>query len=602
MDCDPRNGGPAEREEIIQCFGNIPETAEVITGGNGRHIYFHYSGGPVPKTLAKGIDLKGDGGYVVAPPSLHISGNRYGVDGLSGARAFLNIADTPEWLQKRISARDTNSRTQTTPDSAHWAAGERNNRLTSEAGALRRRGLSQETIEAALLAINHAQCNPPLPEPEVRAIAASVARYEPEANYRVNGVPPTGEEAAGEEGHFSGAEAGKKAVSLAGTLITGRVSDIESRPIQWLWPGRIARGKITILAGNPGLGKSQVTTSIAAVLTTGGCWPVDRAQCTPGDILFLTAEDDVADTLRPRLEAAGADLQRVHFVKGVIAGITGDGTCKERMFSLVADIQALDKKLEELGGVVAALVIDPITAYLGDVDSHKNADVRAILAPLSELAARHNVAIIGISHLTKAAGSQALMRVTGSLAFVAAARAAYLVTQDQDDKARRLFLPMKNNLGPDTTGLAFRIEEVTVSSSAGPLKTTRVAWELEPVTITADEAMQTTEPLKDDSVLDQATGWLHLTLVDGPRSAAKIFVMAKAEQIAEITLRRAAKVLNVRKEKSGMTGGWAWSLPSPKVIKTPEDNHDAHPEQVDHLRGSGSSSGVPEGGFAEEDI
>src|SRR5579862_3079664 len=212
----------------------------------------------------------------------------------------------------------------------------------------------------------------------------------------------------------------------AGSLTTRRLSDIEAQPVSWLWPRRIARGKTTIIAGNPGLGKSQITASIAAIVTTGGRWPVDRSHCEPGDVLFLTAEDDPADTLRPRLEAAGADLTRVHVIDGVIRGYTGDGSGKSRAFSLENDLQALGAKLNELGNV-AVVMIDPISAYLGNVDSHKNADVRSLMAPLGELASRHSVAIIGVSHLSKAVGAQALMRVSGSLAFVAAARAAYLV-------------------------------------------------------------------------------------------------------------------------------------------------------------------------------
>jgi len=207
----------------------------------------------------------------------------------------------------------------------------------------------------------------------------------------------------------------------AGSLITRRVSDIESKPVSWLWHGRIARGKVSIIAGNPGLGKSQVTASIAAIVTTGGRWPVDRSECTPGDVIFLSAEDDPADTMRPRLEAAGADLHRVHVMDAVISGYTGEGKQQNRAFNLQTDIEALSAKLAELEGV-AAVVIDPITAYLGDVDSHRNAEVRALLAPLSDLAAKHRVAIIGVSHLNKAAGTEVLMRVTGSLAFVAAAR------------------------------------------------------------------------------------------------------------------------------------------------------------------------------------
>ena len=214
-----------------------------------------------------------------------------------------------------------------------------------------------------------------------------------------------------------------------GSLTTRCLLDIEAKPVCWLWPGRIARGKLTIIAGEPGLGKSQITASIAAVVTRGGRWPVEGQQCEPGHVLFLSAEDDPADTLRSRLEAAGADLNRVHIVDGVTAGYTGDGSRTNRTFSLQADVQALGLKLAELGDV-AVVVIDPITAYMGDTDSHKNADVRGLLAPLSELAARYDTAIIAISHLTKAVGAKALMRVTGSLAFVAAARAAYLVTND----------------------------------------------------------------------------------------------------------------------------------------------------------------------------
>jgi hypothetical protein len=135
-----------------------------------------------------------------------------------------------------------------------------------------------------------------LAEGEVRRIAESMARYEP-------------------------ARGGSEAEAAnPGSLITRCIADIEPKPVRWLWPARIARGKVTIIAGNPGLGKSQIAASIAAVVTTGGLWPVDGATCEPGDILFLTAEDDAADTLRPRLEAARADLARIHIIEGVRVG------------------------------------------------------------------------------------------------------------------------------------------------------------------------------------------------------------------------------------------------------------------------------------------
>jgi hypothetical protein len=188
VDCDPRNGGPENRAELIELFGQIPDTAEVITGGAGRHIYFRYDGGSVPKNLATGIDLKGDGGYIVAPPSLHQSGRRYEVDGLDGAKAFLNIAEIPAWLKEFITATPKGTPLALPGDGEKWEPGERNSQLVSVAGTMRRRGLSREAIEAALLEENRQRCNPPLPASEVRQIAASISRYEPGSPTSVTSV------------------------------------------------------------------------------------------------------------------------------------------------------------------------------------------------------------------------------------------------------------------------------------------------------------------------------------------------------------------------------------------------------------------------------
>ena len=155
-----------------------------------------------------------------------------------------------------------------------------------------------------------------------------------------------------------------------------RVSDVTLEPINWLWPGRIAKGKISLIAGHPGLGKSQVTISIAATVSTGGLWPVDHVPAEAGHVIFLSAEDDVADTLKPRLIASGADTERIEVIQSV------RDRNRPRMFSFTADLDKLQQLKADL------LIIDPITAYLGDVDSHNNADIRSVLAPLAELASR----------------------------------------------------------------------------------------------------------------------------------------------------------------------------------------------------------------------
>ncbi|MBI3068655.1 MAG: AAA family ATPase, partial [Betaproteobacteria bacterium] len=261
------------------------------------------------------------------------------------------------------------------------------------------------------------------------------------------------------------------------------MADVQPKPIRWLWPGRIARGKVSLIAGHPGLGKSQAAVSFAAIVSTGGLWPVDRTRCERGAVVILSAEDDPEDTIRPRLEAAGADLSRV-YVLDAVREADERGEIQARAFNLATDISRLGVLLGNLRDV-ALIVIDPVSAYLGGVESHNNAEVRALLAPLAELAARHGVAVIAVSHLNKASGTEALLRVQGSIAFSAAARAVWGVARDKENPARRLFLPLKNNLGHDQTGLAFTVEEFRLLCG---IETSRVGWEGHPVTITAEEA------------------------------------------------------------------------------------------------------------------
>ena len=175
-----------------------------------------------------------------------------------------------------------------------------------------------------------------------------------------------------------------QSVAAPGRITYRRASEIQAKPVNWLWPGRIARGKVSMLAGNPGLGKSQITSSMAATVTTGGIWPVDRSRCERGNVIFLSAEDDAEDTGRPRLEAAGADLSRVFILDAVVDGFRADGSEAQRGFNLKTDLARLGKMLDEIGGA-ALIVIDPITAYLGETDSHKNAEIRALLSPFRKL-------------------------------------------------------------------------------------------------------------------------------------------------------------------------------------------------------------------------
>ncbi len=354
-----------------------------------------------------------------------------------------------------------------------------------------------------------------------------------------------------------------------------RLSEVTMTAISWLWPSYIARGKITMIAGDPGLGKSQLTANLAAVVTKGGRWPVSSAPAAIGNVIFLSAEDDAGDTLRPRLEAAGADTSRVY----ILDAVRGDSCETRRNFNLRRDLKALEEMLAQIGGA-ALIIIDPITAYLGDTDEHKNGSVRALLHPLGELAARHNTAVVCISHNNKGGnGQKALMRVSGSVAFVGVARASFTVAKDKGNPERRLLLPTKNNIGNDRTGFSFEIETHVLPSG---IETSRIVWGGE-VSITADEALDTDGGGVKTGAVDEAERFLTELLSSGAMPAQEVEAEASGAGISKMSLRRARAKLGIKPHKDGFgkAGKWLWELPTPPKMLT--GAIDAHADSMNTL-------------------
>ena len=351
-------------------------------------------------------------------------------------------------------------------------------------------------------------------------------------------------------------ECGSEALFAARCL-----ADVDTTPIRWLWKGRFARGKINMVGGVPGLGKSQVACAFIAAVTAGGLWP-DGGRAPLGSVIIIGCEDDAADTIRPRLEAAGADLSKVHLFDWALV-TDKKGKSERRHFDVREHKAALAQLIAQIGDVVL-IIIDPITAHLGRTDSHVTAEVRAALAPLQTLAAETLAAVILISHLNKGGGGDgsAMNRVTGSGAFIAVCRSAWLIAGDPKDaeKRRRILAPIKNNLGDDKTGFAYTIEGVTLPNGIG---TSRVVFDPIRVHVSADELLQQITPAAEEAkgARDEACEFLRTFLKDGPVSAQDLETARKAHQIAPATLKRARKALGVQAKKVGE--GWHVQMPRP---------------------------------------
>ncbi|QOJ18615.1 MAG: AAA family ATPase [Phycisphaeraceae bacterium] len=368
-----------------------------------------------------------------------------------------------------------------------------------------------------------------------------------------------------------------KPAPIDGGPVVVRLSDVQPEPVAWLWPGRFALGKLTLIAGDPGLGKSFLTLDMASRVSTGAGWPDHRGErITPGGVVLLSAEDAIADTIRPRLDAAGADVARIVALEA-IRSVGDNGRESARAFDLSRDLPALEAAIRSVEGC-RLVVIDPVTAYLGGVDSHKNGEIRGLLAPLGAIAERHRVAVVAVTHLNKSAGGPAIYRAMGSLAFAAAARAAWAVAKDRDDPRRRLLLPIKNNIAPDTGGLAYRIEPLGVDGCPA------VAWEPDPVNVSADDALAGD---RDDgggrTERDDAAEWLADLLAHGPRAARDVERDARDAGYSIATVRRAKAAIGVVSRKPAFGGPWEWTLPAQDAQPPKMLTEDAHTPASEHL-------------------
>ena len=376
----------------------------------------------------------------------------------------------------------------------------------------------------------------------------------------------------------------EKRVPLNDGVILVCGGNITPQPVAWLWDYWLAQGKLHVLAGAPGQGKTTIALALCATVTVGGRWP-DGSRCTPGNVLIWSGEDDPADTLLPRLMAMGADRNRVYFVTG--SRIAGEVTT----FDPARDMAQMLGAIEKIGGI-QLLIVDPIVSAVTG-DSHKNTEVRRALQPLVVLAASCSCAVLGISHFSKGGqGQDPTQRVVGSVAFGAVSRVVMVAAKVKSDDGtdRRIFARSKSNLGPDDGGFEYHIEQTEVMPG---IQASYIAWGAA-VAGTARELL--TDPDDGDGASDasDAADLLRAELyTDSWISSETASKPLKDAGFSKKQIWSASKKLNVGRKKDGMAGGWLWRLPGlTEDSKAPKSHEDSteDSEGSNFLNGESSES------------
>jgi putative DNA primase/helicase len=364
-------------------------------------------------------------------------------------------------------------------------------------------------------------------------------------------------------------------------LVLTCAADVVPEAIVWLWPGWLPAGKISILAGSPGTGKTTLALAMAAIVSNGDTWPDGSQMKKPGSVLIWSSEDDPADTLVPRLMAAGADLRRIHFAQAV-----ADEHGELQPFDPARDMHLLSERLSEMGGA-DLLIVDPIVSAVSG-DAHRVNDVRRNLQDLVNVAAAHRCAVLGISHFAKGTkGTSPAERVIGSQAFVALARMVLVAGKDEAAE-RRILARAKSNISPDDGGVSYAIEQVEAGVG---ITASRVVWG-ELIQGTAREILGDVEQEDDQeerTERDEAADFLRSLLEGGPVSVRAIKADATGAGYAWRTIERAKRELGVDARKAGMKDGWVWTLPA--EVRH-EDDEPRHSLNGGGLRDGWRSSGI----------
>jgi putative DNA primase/helicase len=333
--------------------------------------------------------------------------------------------------------------------------------------------------------------------------------------------------------------------------------------VPWLWPGRLPLGQISLLVSRPGVGKSLLTTDLAARISTGAPWP-DGSHCPKGSVIFITREDDPSQIILPRLLTHNGNLEKI-FLLSVLHDLAKSTANPDAFFDLER-YGPLEDALRELTDC-KLVIFDPIGAFFPRSDITRDPAIRKSLATLFHFAQRYGPAMLLVHNLR--ARGQADQRILGGAAFTSISRNIWHLMRDPQNKSRRIFASGKTNFAPESPALAFTIQQISANPGVPAYSTyPLIQWEKSPVSANADEILaaaprQPGGPAPIERIA--AETWLRDLLNAGPMDATDIHDQAKLAGLVFRTVQRAADHLNIQRRHGALVNQWTWSLPPPNV-------------------------------------
>ena len=368
---------------------------------------------------------------------------------------------------------------------------------------------------------------------------------------------PTSEQSSERQSEVTDDPSKQRGPSIIRSVVQS-FTDVRPEFLRWLWPGRVPLGMLTILSGNPGGGKTFAVIDLTARITTGNGFPDCDSPVEPSDVLFLNLEDHVRVTQRPRLQAAEADMSRVHRIERLEIE-TEEGRASEVEFNAGNAASAIRSAASQIANL-QLIVIDPLATLMAGTRTNEGGDVRQALGPLVTVAEELGLAIVLVHHNRKGSGSHSSERLSGSLQIGATVRMVWEFFRDEDDEERRLLLPGKNSNGKNLGGLACRVVDSEIQLSDQGDFVGRVEWESSPIKMSADEVA---DRQRDGESHDPfPVEWLRDFLGTGEVAVSEINNEARKAGISDKQLRTARKQLKIKPRKSDFAGGWFWQLPS----------------------------------------